>query len=567
VRQAVLDAFPGISRGLEGYTQFPYLDVKGLVTVGVGCLIDPCSVALRLPWQWTSSKTFLNEADIQIQWERVKAAVSLDRAGGAAFEKLTQMRLSVQAVDQLVQSRMAQDEAILRMRWGTKQAPAPGFWDALSADAQLGILSMAWACGANFDFPKFEVALLVGDFARYETDDEGNQVLAPGCCAAECLISTTNNPGVIPRNVLQQQLFAAAQRVADQGLDPAVLHYLDQVQAGCSGRPEHPRSRRFPLKRRSWWLVAGVARRVVERLPTGVHFSAMQTIKIRGVERIVGSVVQPSEADQLWLKGLGFFHDFVQALMPKTHAAGALVAPATLDLVTPYASIVGTMLGNGPDPANPPAYPNGVGDCILAEDMKLAAMRAASAGSPWVPTTEQTLAAYAACTGFNASDPSTDQGTDPTAWLKWRLGGAPYPDGSKIVAAFNVDTTNWANYTLAHWLSDGIVHWASLPDGVESEEDAGDTWDVCGDPDPNMGHGFGGCGYDESTSNALEWALVPPIKLTKRFLSTYCVPSAGGGCVALIGSNMFARLTGKCAAGLDEPGLEAALAGLGSAVS
>lgn len=299
----------------------------------------------------------------------------------------------------------------------------------------------------------------------------------------------------------------------------------------------------------------------------------MKYISVFGAPRLVGTIRQPSEADRLWLASLGFFHEVVAKLMPKAAASGALVAPATLDLITPCADIVATMLGNGPDPGNPAAFPNGVGDCVLAEDMKLAAMRARMAcaapapGASWVPTTADTLAAYGACTGFSPTDPNSDQGTDPAAWLKWRLAGNAYPDGSKVVAAFNVDTTDWGCYTLAHWLSDGIIHWASLPDATESEEDGGDTWDAAGPPDPSLGHGFGGSGYQPGVSDALEWGLNPPIKLTKAFLAKYCVPAAGGGCVALVSDSMFNNLTKKCAAGLDEPGLEAALAALGKAVS
>lgn len=294
----------------------------------------------------------------------------------------------------------------------------------------------------------------------------------------------------------------------------------------------------------------------------------MKYITVFGTPRLVGAVRQPSEADKLWLASLGFFHEALFKLMPKAAASGQLVAPASYDLVTPCSAIIDTMLGNGPDPGNPPAMPNGVGDCIIAEDMKLAAMRATLAGKPWVPTTADTLKRYGAITGFDPTNVNSDQGTDPVAWLKYILTpGNTYPDGSSICAAFNVDTTNWASYTLAHWLSDGIIHWASLPDAVESEEDSGDTWDAAGPPNPANGHGFGGCGYGPGYANALEWGLNPPIKLTAAFLGKYCTPAAGGGCVALIGSNMFNALTKKCPAGLDEPGLEAALKALGQAVS
>ena len=78
-------------------------------------------------------------------------------------------------------------------------------------------------------------------------------------------------------------------------------------------------------------------------------------------------------------------------------------------------------------------------------------------------------------------------------------------------------------------------------------------------------HGFGGGGYDASmTVQAIEWGMDPTIKLTSRFIKRYCVPSAGGGAVALLGSNAFARISGLCPAGMDLSALKAAIEGLGT---
>lgn len=295
----------------------------------------------------------------------------------------------------------------------------------------------------------------------------------------------------------------------------------------------------------------------------------MPLLKARGVYRRVGTIVQPSEAGQLWLAAQGFLHDVFARLAPEAHAAGAFTAPPTLDLVTPCADIVGLMLANGADPLTT-LVP--CGDCVVAEDMKLAAMRArlaAGAGSPttWCPTASQTVGAYSAATGYVEGDASTDNGTDPVAYIQWRLAGNLYPDGSRLVAAYNVDATNWAAYQQAQWLADGVMHWANLPDATSDEEDAGDTWDASGPPVAANGHGFGGCGYSATEAYALTWGLNPPIKMTRAFLAQYCVPSAGGGCVALVGSNAFSRITQLCPAGVDLSGLEAALGAVGAVVS
>ena len=64
----------------------------------------------------------------------------------------------------------------------------------------------------------------------------------------------------------------------------------------------------------------------------------MPLLKARGVYRRVGTIVQPSEAGQLWLAAQGFLHDVFARLAPEAHAAGAFTAPPTLDLVTPCAA-------------------------------------------------------------------------------------------------------------------------------------------------------------------------------------------------------------------------------------
>lgn len=50
VRQAVLDVWNDFNRPLEGRVPYMYLDVKGLVTTGLGNLIDSTADAEQLAW-------------------------------------------------------------------------------------------------------------------------------------------------------------------------------------------------------------------------------------------------------------------------------------------------------------------------------------------------------------------------------------------------------------------------------------------------------------------------------------------------------------------------------------
>ena len=281
----------------------------------------------------------------------------------------------------------------------------------------------------------------------------------------------------------------------------------------------------------------------------------MKSFLHKGVGRIVGAVKQPSEADLLLLKAKGWFHELFDVQRP--------TAPTSVDYITPALPALSTMLGNGPDPANPPACPNGVGDCVIAEDLHLAAMRACNAGAPWVPTTAQALAEYSAVTGFVATDPTTDQGTDPMALVTYRKAGNAYPDGSKLLDARLVEADNKPALQLAIWLAVGCFAWASLPDEWESQEDGGDVWDVAGAPNPNNGHGFGLASYDENFLYLAEWGEAnPPVKMTYAAAAKYLVTSAGGGVLALLDDDMVNRVTGLCPAGMNLATLTTTLDGL-----
>ena len=221
MRPTVSEVFPMVSTIFEGRCSWMYLDIENLVTTGVGDLIDPMPLAQQLPWMKPDG-TPANDAEIALEWTLVKNRTDLAQHGGSAYAVLTKLRLSSAAIDVLVRNRLMQMEAIFTVRF------EPGVWDALCADAQLGCLSMCWAMGPKFQFPKFMAAIAEGNFAEYvagsgEEDDE----LVEGCAAMECYIPDAKNPGLVPRNKFNRQLFEAAQRVSDQGLDPSVLHYKD----------------------------------------------------------------------------------------------------------------------------------------------------------------------------------------------------------------------------------------------------------------------------------------------------------------------------------------------------
>jgi GH24 family phage-related lysozyme (muramidase) len=207
---SVRSIFPEFSKQFEGRVAWMYLDIKGLVTIGVGNLIDPLSAALGLPFVHRADGSAASRDEIAAEWTELKNNTSLAQKGHLACKPLTQLGLTDPAIDDLVRSRLDQDEVFLKNAFSD--------WDSWPADAQLGVLSMAWAMGAGFPahFPHFTAACKAEDWAG---------------AAANCHINDVGNPGVKPRNDANVTLFNNAAAVAADGLDASILVYQIPGQA------------------------------------------------------------------------------------------------------------------------------------------------------------------------------------------------------------------------------------------------------------------------------------------------------------------------------------------------
>lgn len=222
MRAVVRAAFPAFNKPFEGRLPFMYLDVKGLVTTGVGNLIDPMADALGLPWRHKLDGLPATRAEIVADWNTVKAAQALRRLGGGHFAQLTKLYLDEDAIDALVLRRLDANEAGLRKGY-------PG-WDSFPAPAQLAIHSMAWGLGtgrlvpgSTFLFPHFRAAANSENWATCAGP--------PGCadtdpsCRGEAWIEGNGlpgpnpaNPGLHPRNLANRELFFQAAAGADPDL-------------------------------------------------------------------------------------------------------------------------------------------------------------------------------------------------------------------------------------------------------------------------------------------------------------------------------------------------------------
>lgn len=214
MKPSVRAAFVPFTIPMEGSIAWMYLDVKGLVTTAIGNLIDPIAYALPLPFMKPDG-TAATQAEITSEWLRVKARKDMAMRGGVAFKAITTLRLTPDGIELVVGRKLTQVDAHLRARFAG--------YDAWPADAQLGVLSMAWACGPAFRFPVFEAAVRSLDFAY---------------AATECRMDETGNPGLRPRNIATRTLFRNAAHVVAESLDPDVLYFPRVLDEAAATEPE-----------------------------------------------------------------------------------------------------------------------------------------------------------------------------------------------------------------------------------------------------------------------------------------------------------------------------------------
>lgn len=236
---SVRAAFIPFSTPREGRIPYMYLDILGKVTTGIGDLIDSPGAASELSWVHKDMITPAKPHEIEAAWNavharKVEATITKNNPKGlvhTAFEGTTTLRLTEAEIERRTLMKLAHFETEL------KKTPEFADLETWPADAQLGLLSMAWAMGPYFGGTWVHSPTgweFKGRWSKFREAIRTRQWTGGPLSAAEqCFMPQENvNRGLVSRNIANRALFDNADRVVREGRDPSVLLYeVKQVPA------------------------------------------------------------------------------------------------------------------------------------------------------------------------------------------------------------------------------------------------------------------------------------------------------------------------------------------------
>jgi hypothetical protein len=217
IHPEVLARWAAFSEPLEGRIPWLYLDVKGLPTVGVGCLLDNPTASQAIPWSSADGGP-ATALDIVKDWRRVLAigqtVGSAPRHTASHYRAPDGLHLSDVVIDAMMHRRLQANARTLALRF-----PAFPSWPW---QAQMGALSMAWAMGAGFPakYPKWAWAA----HRAHEIPAEW------ATCARECFM---HGDGLDRRNDANRRLFEEATTELPTKCKTCLAFYGADYQGGC----------------------------------------------------------------------------------------------------------------------------------------------------------------------------------------------------------------------------------------------------------------------------------------------------------------------------------------------
>ena len=187
MRDSVRSRWLEFTEALEGGVPWPYADIRNLITVAYGNLIDPMSTAMSLPWfvgaphedcedhpdlmAACGCAVRASREVIASQWLRLKGDPRAAKTGHLYARGLTTIRLTMRGMATLAHGKLASNHADL-----VRQIPD---LDDMPACAQMAMNSLAWACGSRAVFPKLFEAVRGRDFAAAAVHIRMNEWTSP----------------------------------------------------------------------------------------------------------------------------------------------------------------------------------------------------------------------------------------------------------------------------------------------------------------------------------------------------------------------------------------------------
>lgn len=211
MKDSVRDAFLAFTKPLEGVISFLYQDVKGLVSIGIGNLVDPIQLAMTLPLVRTSDGQPATRNEIAAEWAKIKALPDGAAGGWRAAARVVTLHLTDDGINDMVLNKLAENDRYIAARFPQ--------YESWPADAQLGVMSMCWAVGPAFqaDWPRFTASLREQDWRT---------------AAVECFMpEAATISGLRPRNKADELLFSNAAEVVARQLDPDRLYWPRDLSA------------------------------------------------------------------------------------------------------------------------------------------------------------------------------------------------------------------------------------------------------------------------------------------------------------------------------------------------
>lgn len=219
MRPVVREQFLAFTEPLEGGIPYLYADIRNLITISYGNLVDPLSAALGLPLMH-SGGVVATKAEITSAWLAVKGDPNAASRGHTYARGLTTLRLTREGMGELALGVLGRND-------GAALARFPD-WEDYPACAQLAIHSLFWACGSAARFPKLYSAVQARDWDACSVHIQMREITPEGLV----------NAGLRARNTANRRLMINASRVQAYRLDPDTLNWTSLI--GVQDAPTLP---------------------------------------------------------------------------------------------------------------------------------------------------------------------------------------------------------------------------------------------------------------------------------------------------------------------------------------